>query len=364
MKIRGEKTELMKIMGSVQNIAGTKTVLPILSNVLIEATKDKLKLTATDLEVGVINSAKFEVLEEGTTTVPAKKIFEIIRELPDGQVVLAAKKNNTVTIECKKSFFKIPGLPKEEFPKLPEFHNKEMFSLSQKDLREMLAKTIFAISRDDTRHVLNGALFLIQPNKITVVATDGRRLALAEKQARDTGPVRKKAIVPAKAIQELMRALKDGGDAAITLGENHILFKVDDLTIISRLIEGEFPNYEQVIPPPQKDKLSIDREDLLQATKRVSLLTTAESQAVKFDLLKDKVVISKNSPELGEAMEELSAEYKGQELSVGFNPHYIIDALKNLQTDRVNIEFTDPDKRGIIRDSGDYLYLVLPMQLG
>jgi DNA polymerase-3 subunit beta len=204
---------------------------------------------------------------------------------------------------------------------------------------------------------------VIKKNSLRIVATDGRRLALAEREIGLEKNVEKSLIVPAKTVQELIRNLKDEGEIQISFGENQAMFDLGGLVIISRLIEGEFPNYEQVIPKEAKEKVVVDRENFLLAAKRVSLLTTQDSQAVKIDVEKDKMVISKNSPDIGEATEEISVNYGGSPLSIGFNPNYIMDVLKNLDDETVGFELQDPEKPGVIRTKERYIYVVLPMQL-
>jgi DNA polymerase-3 subunit beta len=363
MRVQVEKSSIQKAVQSVQSVISSKSTLPILSNILVEASKNSLKFVATDLDVGISCNINANVLEEGATTIPAKKFSDIIKELPENTVLLTAKKNNNVLIECEKCYFKVMGLPKEEFPKLPDFQNKEMLSIKQEDLKNMLNITEFAISHDETRYVLNGILFVIKPNSLALVATDGRRLALVEKQMNIQSGFERRMIVPTKTIRELSRTLKDTGEVKIVFSENQVLFEVEDAMIISRLIEGEFPNYEQVIPKENKDKVTIDKQSLLSAAKRASLLTNQDSQAIKIDLLKDKMIISKNTPDVGEVKEELTAEYKGPDITIGFNPTYLIDVLRSLNRDKISLELVSPEKPGVLRTEEKYVYVVLPMQL-
>ncbi len=278
-------------------------------------------------------------------------------------MVISAKKNNIVTIDCQNAHFKVNSLPKEDFPKLPTYKNQEFITLEQQTLKEMLNKTSFAVSRDETRYILTGILFEITPQKMALVATDGRRLAYVEKKLDIKTQKPRKMIVPIKAITELGKTLKEG-ELKIYFGENQATFDMGDIVIISRLIEGEFPNYEQVIPKEQKDKLRVDKDKLLSATRRASLLTSQDSQAIKLDIFKNKMVISKNTPDIGEAREELEVEYGGSNISIGFNPTYLIDALKNMEEENVALEITAPDKPGVIRLQSGFTYVILPMQLG
>lgn len=363
MKIDVSKTALLKSITSVQNAISLRSALPILSNILLETAKDGLSVVGTDLDIGIISTVPVNITTPGSITVPAKRFVDIIKELPDANISISIKKNNMVHITCENAQFKIMGIPKDEFPKLPEFKDKDTIKLSQSLFKSMLNMTAFAMSRDETRYILNGVYMVIKKNFLRMVATDGRRLALIEREIELEKSIEKNLIIPAKAIQELIRNLKDEGDIRIAFGGNQVMFDLGDPVIISRLIEGEFPNYEQVIPKEAKDKVVVDRAGLLLATKRVGLLTTQDSQAVKLDIEKDKMVISKNSPDIGEATEEIAVNYSGSPLSIGFNPNYIIDVLKNLNEQTVGFELQDPEKPGVIRTKEKYVYVVLPMQL-
>ena len=363
MKFRTEKEPLLKAIQTLQNVISVKATLPILSNFLIETQKGKIHMAATDLDVGISLNLPVEIIEEGSITVPAKRFSDIIRDLPQGQVNITVRKNNSISIEAERCFFKLMGLPKEEFPKLPKLHEKESITLNQQLLKNMLNLTFFAVSRDETRYILNGVLFVAKGKSIRLVATDGRRLALIEKGLEFPVEFKKEVIIPTKAIHELTRNLGDEGLVKITFSENQISFQFENTTIISRLIEGQFPNYEQAIPKGNKCKIVIDREKFLWAAKRVSILTSPDSQSIKLDLFKDKLIFSKNSPDMGEAKEEIDIEHKGEEFSVGFNPQYLIDALKNLKDQDVSLELTGPESPGVIRAQQDYVYIVLPMQL-
>ena len=364
MKFKTNKDQLFKTIQKVQNAISSKNTLPILSNILLEAHKDIIKITATDLDIGISSTMAIKPEKEGAITLPAKKFLDIIKELPDGvDVSLSTKKNNVTTIESGRIVFKIVGLPKDEFPQPPDFKNKDAITLPQSFLKNIISITAFAVSHDDTRYVLNGVLFVIKNKTIKVVATDGRRLAVVEKPLPKETAVEKKIIIPTKTIQELNRILQEEGEIKILFDENQILFDLGDTFIISRLIEGEFPSYEQVIPKEIKEKIVIDKSALLAAAKRASIFTNQDSMAIRLDISKDKMAVSKNTPYTGEVREELGASYKGKDLSIGFNPNYIIEVLKNIDVKEVELELTDTDKPGVIRLGNEYVYVVLPMQI-
>jgi len=292
MKIKLSKEDLLSGIQTVQNIVSPKTTLPILSNMLLETRNNAIKMNTTDLDIGISCEVPVNILEEGSITIPAKKFSDIIRELPPGEVTILVKKNNQIDIEGNNCRFKLIGLPKEEFPKFPEFKDKEVVQIEQKVLKEMLRLTSFAVSHEESRYILNGLLFEITGNTIRIVATDGRRMAKIEKKLLK--PITKdlSVIIPTKAIQEIMRNLKDEGIVSFLTATNQILFDIDGVLIVTRIIEGEFPNYNQVIPKASSPKVEVDREALLFAIRRANLLSTPDFQAIKFEVFKDKMVIS------------------------------------------------------------------------
>jgi DNA polymerase-3 subunit beta len=362
MKIKIDKEGFANAIQIVQNIVSTKSALPILANMLLVAQDNSLKLIATDLDVGISCVIPVETQESGAITVPAKRFGDIIRELPGDSAVITSKKNNMITIETESCQFKIMGLPAEEFPKLPEFKDREIIKLEQSVLKEMLHLTSFAASTDESRYVLNGILLNIQNNNLVLVATDGKRLAITNKKL--SNPIDKDVniIVPIKTVQELNRNLQEEGELSLVIGQNQVLFDLGNIVIISRLIEGEFPDYRQVIPPVSEYKMRINREEFLLAIKRASLLTTPDYQAVKLEVFKDKLVVSKSTPDIGESSEIVPMEYKGKEVAIGFNSNYLIDVLKNLDSELIDLELMDGEKPGVIR-SDRYVYIVLPMRL-
>ncbi|MFA5063047.1 MAG: DNA polymerase III subunit beta [Candidatus Omnitrophota bacterium] len=362
MKFKVAKDVLLSGIQTVQNVITTKATLPILSNILIETQQGSLRLTATDLDIGISCVIPVDIQEQGAITIPAKRFSDIIKELPIDGVSVTTKKNNQVNIETELCQFKIMGLAREEFPKLPEFKDKEVIKLEQALLKQMLSLTSFAVSIDESRYILNGILFKINKNNLTLVATDGKRLAIIEKKLNYVSERDVNIIVPIKTIHELNRNLKEDGELSLILGSNQVLFDLGNIIVISRLIEGEFPDYKQVIPSVSENKVRVEREQFLLAVKRAALLSTPDYQAVKLEIFKNKLVVSKSTPDVGESREELDVVYSGKELAIGFNPSYLIDVLKNLNEENVDLELTDTEKPGVIRING-YVYIVLPMRL-
>jgi DNA polymerase-3 subunit beta len=255
------------------------------------------------------------------------------------------------------------GLPKDDFPKLPEPDSATGAEIDQQVLKECLNLTTFAVSHDETRYVLNGILCVIKDGKLKLVATDGRRLAFVQKGIAVPPQFSFEAIIPTKTVQELNKILTEQGKVRLIPLKNQVIFNFGDIWVISRLIEGHFPNYEQVIPKEEKTVSTVDRETLLSAVRRASLLTSPESQSIKVDVLKNKLLISSRSPNLGEAREEVEADTEGDDLVIGFNPNYLIDVLKNLDVEKVSLRLSNPDKPGLVRGKDDYLCVIMPMQL-
>ena len=365
MELTVQKDVLLNGIQTVQNAITQKSSLPVLSNVLLEADGQNIKLTATDLDIGICSNLPVISGQEGAITIPAKKFFDIVKSLPDGQDVnISLKKNNSIAIKSGKAQFKILGLPKDDFPSLPLFEDKDSITLSQQELKEMLNLTDFAISKDDARHILTGILLVIKGEEITIVATDGRRMAVILKKLEKKTLVDREVIIPLKTVQEVKRLLGDDGDVKIEFSENQVLFSLNSSFIISRLIEGEFPDYKKVIPGKSSKIVIVSREDFLSAARRVSIFTDQDSQAIKLNIQKSRMTISKNTPYLGEAKEDIKINYSGEkEIEIGFNPKYLIDVLKNLEDDDVNFEVNDQTKPGVIRKGDGYIYVVLPMQV-
>ncbi|MBI4387810.1 MAG: DNA polymerase III subunit beta [Candidatus Omnitrophica bacterium] len=363
MEIQAQKTELVNALSLIIGGVSAKTTLPILSNILIETTgADSLEFTATDLEISLSTKATAKVIKEGAITVPARKFYEIVRELEGGEVLITVAKNNAVNIRTEKTHCRIVGLRKEDFPKRPTINAEESIELEQKTLKDCLALTSFAISHDETRYVLNGVLIVVDQSKIKFAATDGRRLAYIEKELEVNTQKHIEIIIPTKTVAELNKILSVG-KLKITTSQNQVAFQTDRTLLISRLIEGRFPNYEQVIPKEEKTTTIVNKQSFLAAVKRAALFTSQEAQAVKFDFVKDKILISAHSPNLGEVKEEVEAKVTGDDLSIGFNPSYLMDALKSLGDESISFSLSKSDKPGLLKAEGNYLYVIMPMQV-
>ncbi len=367
MKIKVKKDILIKGLSKVITSINPRSTLPILSNLLIETIdKNRLKITGTDLEIGIIHTIDADIIEEGNITIPAKKFNDIVRESPEEDIEITVTKNNSITIKCGKAFFKLMGLPQDDYPKFPKFSLENASVLKQETLKECIDLTLFAISTDETRYVLNGALVIIKNKELKMIATDGRRLAIIQKGIDINKSFSLEAIIPTKALHEVNRNIQNEEKVHIVELSNQIVFHINNTTIISRLIEGHYPNYEQVIPKEENIIVKIKRGKMLSAIRRVSLLTSLESQAIKLDVIKtNKMILSSRSPNLGESKEEIDIEIiKGNEVTIGFNPTYLIDVLKNLEIEDIMLYLISPEKPGVIRGHEGYLYIIMPMQIG
>ena len=363
MKITVTKAALLDGLQMVQNVVGVRTTLPILVNVLITADKNKVWLTTTDLDLTVRCGIEAQVAKTGATTLPVRRLFSIVRELPEGDIEMTVDEKNIAVVTAGSSFFKIIGLGEDEFPPAPKPDEKLAYRLDQGALKQMLKKTSYAASADETRFVLNGCLLSFKDNKLTVVATDGRRLALVEQEVEFPKEGETDVILPTKAVTELLRILKDEGELKAYRKDNQIVFQFGDVMIASKLVEGNYPNYRQVIPGHCEERVTVERETLLGALRRVALLTTDKSNATKLTFGKNKLVILMNTPDVGEARETLPIKYTGKEISVAFNPEFMMDPLKNLSNDEVFIELTDDLSPGVIKCDIPFLYVIMPMRI-
>jgi DNA polymerase-3 subunit beta len=363
MKFSATKEKILEGLQRVQNVVSTRTTLPILSNVLLQAKEGAVHLTTTDLDVGVRGSFEANVDKTGATTLPARRLFTIIRELPSSEISVEVDGKNAASIRSGQSFFKILGLPEEEFPPLPKFENAKVVTMRQKDLHDGLRKTAYAISTDETRYVLNGVLFSFKENKLTLVATDGRRLAMLDIELEFPRSHEADIIVPTKAVTELQRLLNDDGEVKISVGSGQIAFDLNDTLLVSKLIEGNYPNYKQVIPAEAKERVTLERETFLNSLRRVSLLASDKSNSIKLNFSKNNIEITANTPEVGEARESLPVSYKGRDFSIAFNPEFLMAPLRNLTEDEVFFDLIDEMSPGVLKIQTPFLYVLMPMRV-
>jgi DNA polymerase III subunit beta len=368
MNLTISKEQIINGLQAVQNVVSTRTTLPILSNVLLRAEGDKLEFTATDLDVTIACAVEAKVKKAGASTVPVKRLFGIVRELSNSEIDLEVDEKNVCSVRSGPSFYKINGLSADEFPPMPKFKEEKKVVFPQETIRGMMKKTSFAISTDESRYVLNGILFSLKDHKMTMVATDGRRLALVDEEVDISEQSHGEFIVPAKTVNELNRLLQDKGEVELRYAENQASFNLKDekgssILIVTKLIEGNYPNYRQVIPAETKERVPLVREEFLHALRRAEIMTSEKSNSVKLAFGKNKLEITANSPEVGEAKESLAVNYKGPEMAIAFNPKYMIDPLNALLNDEVFLELIDELSPGVLKINGPFLYVVMPMRL-
>ncbi len=368
MKLTIAKEQLLAGLQAVQNVVGSRTTLPILSNVLLSAADGHLELTATDLDVTIACSVVATVERPGRTTLPVKKLFGIVRELPASEIELDVDEKAVCSVRAGASFFKINGLAAEEFPPLPSFKQARAVSLPQEKLKAMLRKTSFAVSTDESRYVLNGIFFSLKDHKVTLVATDGRRLALTDEETEISAEAQADFIVPTKAINEVNRLLGGSGSVELKYSENQVSFTTAGegqmgVLIISKLVDGNYPNYRQVIPGECQERISLPREEFLGALRRAELMTSDKSNSVKLGFSRNQLSITANTPEVGEARENLAINYKGKDFAIAFNPAYLMDPLKALETDEIAFELIDELSPGVVKASVPFLYVIMPMRM-
>lgn len=366
MRFELERQALLKPLQAVIGVVERRQTLPVLSNVLLEVDGDHLSITATDLEVELRAGTAVEGAEPGQVTVPARKLVDIVRNLPDGARVELSVQGDRAVVKAAHSRFTLSTLPAGDFPTVEEIGEVHGLDLTQSALRRLIDKTHFSMALQDVRYYLNGLLLELEPTGLRAVATDGHRLALsALEQSLDVGEA-KQVIVPRKGVQELLRLLDHSDDAVrVELGENHVRVALPELRFTSKLIDGRFPDYQRVIPEEGGYIVAVDREILRQALVRASILSNEKYRGVRFVVDENRLVIQSNNPEQEEAEEEVTASYGGPALEVGFNASYMLDALAAVDEEQVDVALTDANSSALIRgkDNASDKYVVMPMRL-
>jgi DNA polymerase-3 subunit beta len=368
MEFRIAVDEFKKALQRAQGIVERKATMPILSNVLVNATKSGVSVTAFDLDIGIVSEHSADVAKTGAITVGAKTLLDIVSNLPDAQVTVKKLQNNYAEINCGAAHYKIVGMAPEEFPKLPKEETAHLVSVSGVTLLEMIKKTSYAISNDETRFILNGVFF--EPRGaglVRMVATDGHRLALIERELQGDFKLKNGIIVPRKGLFELKRLLEEAPEAACQLGfaENSALFKKPGLSMVMRLIDGQFPEYQRVIPKESEKQILVHRIRFAETLKRIALLSADKASAVRLQLSENLLRIAANNPDMGEAKDDLEVAYRGGDLTVGFNARYLLDVLQALDTDEVALEMGDEHSPCVVHAPGDRTYtsVVMPMRV-
>jgi DNA polymerase-3 subunit beta len=369
MELSVSKADLLRELQFFQGIVERKNTIPILANVLIDAKGAEVRLAATDLEVGLKSRCTARIEKAGSLTLPAKKLFEIVKALPDTDVLIQEDKNG-VKVAADRFESRLQTMSRDDFPAMPDAKAGADASLPRDITRQMVAKTQFAITGEDTRYFLNGALLVLKPTEMSMVATDGHRLALvtAPRESAPGSADELRVIVQKKTLLELGRLLGEAGDAVeFEKGENHLFFRFADRVLVSRMIDGQFPAYERVIPKGNDKAVEFDRERLTNAVKRVALLANERSRSVKFQIDTGEVVVTSNSSEFGEAKEVIPVDYGGPAVTICFNAQYVLDFLAVAETELVVLQFKDEMSQAVLKPVGatgyDYTYVIMPMRI-
>jgi len=386
MEFTANQSVLLRELSLVQGVVEKKNTVPVLANVLLSAGEGAVSVMATDLEVSVRSSLTAQVEREGALSVSARKLHEIVRALPDAEVKVKADGENWATITCQQSRFRIMGLPKEDFPTLPMPGKDGKVTFSVQLFKEMIQKVIFAVATDDARYALNGALLLVDKNSISLVSSDSHRLAFVRRPLEGSGPsTEMRVVIPHKALGEVSRIADEvGGEIIFSMQENQIFFEMGRCTLASRLLEGQFPSFEKVLPKGNDKKIELDRTSFGDAVRRVSLVASERNKAVKLALSKGRLEVSARNPELGEASEALEIDYSGGEVGIGFNARYLLDFASVTASDKITFELKDEATQGLLKPlaaaagaekkgkgggkevqdpDGEYSYVVMPMRI-
>ena len=359
----------------VLNVVGTRATMPILSNVLIESTENGIALTTTNLDLGIRCNIKAVVSEPGGITLPVRKLATIVRELPNLEVNFEASPNHQAKITSGGSLFRIMGIAKDEFPPLPTFSDKHVFLFKQAELAAMLKYVSYAQSTDETRYIMNGVYFNFEDDKLTLAATDGRRLAVTSLEMEIDENNVGHLILPAKTVAEVERLLGQGDEVKIAFNDRQVSFEINtdaeegdsgligSIELISKVVEGNYPNYHQVIPKEIEQRVKVERELLLDCVRRAALVTSDKNNSIKIKATDNLLEISGSSPEYGESHESIAVAYEGPEVQVAFNPHFIIDPLKALTKDEVIFEFKDELSPGVFRTLESFMCVIMPLRL-
>ncbi len=368
MKFIIERGVFQSCLGKIQGIAERKSTIPILSNVLISGEKNSIDIVATDLEIGVMEITEAENVEKGAICVPARKLYDIVRELSEEQVEIKRGDNLWISIKAGKTVFNLPGADPQEFPNFPSIEGAAYFNMEVSALLNMIEKTVFAAASEESRFNLNG-IYMEKVNKekrdyFRMVATDGHRLSMNDKEMKTT--FEKGIILSRRGLTEIKRVLGDGEtEVSISLKGNNCIFKTERTIIVVRLLEGEYPDYQQVIPKENNKHVVIDRKEFIGALRRAQVIASEKGEGVKFSIRKESMEINTGGPDVGNVKEEIKIDYQGEPLEVSFNARYLLDVLNIMDTEKIKMELKEELSSGLIKPEGgdDYLYVIMPMRL-
>jgi DNA polymerase-3 subunit beta len=367
MKFTITRERLHEGLAAVAATVPTKTTLPVLANILIEATSDGVRLSGTDLDIAVSTVVPAEVDEDGAVTIPAKKLLEIVRELPSAAIRIASSGEQRISLECGRSRFKLLGIPREEFPNFPPVSFEDSWTVTSGDLQKLINHVSFAASTEESRPILNGVLWELQSDIMRMVATNGHRLAKMEVPVAGSSSSAD-LIVPPKALEQVRRLFGPSDEVEIAKSDNHLGFRTGGTVVFTRLIEGPYPNYEQVIPKENDRACTVEKATLASALRRVGAVASDQTHRVRLQFSGGSLKLSVSTPDLGDALDEVSVTFDGDPLEIGFNATYLLEILKYMPTDEVRLTFKAPERAGTVEpvgwdDPASYLCLVMPLRL-
>lgn len=366
MRFTLQREAFLKPLAQVVNVVERRQTLPVLANFLVQVNDGQLSLTGTDLEVEMIARATVEDAQDGETTIPARKLFDIVRALPDGSRVTVSLTGDKATVQAGRSRFTLATLPANDFPSVDGIESTEQVQVQEAALKQLIERTAFAMAQQDVRYYLNGLLFDLRDNTLRCVATDGHRLALCETELDEGVANKRQIIVPRKGVTELQRLL-DGGDRnlALDVGRSHVRVKRDDVTFTSKLIDGRFPDYEAVVPIGADREVKVDRESLRAALQRAAILCNEKYRGVRVEVSPGQLKISSHNPEQEEAQEEIEADTAVSDLAIGFNVNYLLDALSALREEFVVVQLRDSNSSALVREASSEKsrHVVMPLRL-
>ncbi len=366
MRFTLQREAFLKPLAQVVNVVERRQTLPVLANFLVQVQGGQLSLTGTDLEVEMVSRIAVEDAQDGETTIPARKLFEIVRALPDGSRVTVSQAGEKITVQAGRSRFTLATLPANDFPSVDEVEATERVAVPESALKELIERTAFAMAQQDVRYYLNGLLFDLRDQLLRCVATDGHRLALCETALENSTGSKRQIIVPRKGVTELQRLL-EGGDREVELevGRSHVRVKRDDVTFTSKLIDGRFPDYEAVIPIGADREVKVDRETLRASLQRAAILSNEKYRGVRVEVTPGQLKISAHNPEQEEAQEEIEADTQVSDLAIGFNVNYLLDALSALRDEHIVIQLRDSNSSALVREASSEKsrHVVMPLRL-
>jgi DNA polymerase III subunit beta len=368
MRFTISREKLQEGLAAVTPTTPPKTTLPVLANILVETTERGIRLSGTDLDIAVTTEVAADVETQGAITIPAKKLSEIAKELPPSPVKIATSGEQRVTLDCGRSHFKILGLPRDEFPNFPTVKFDASWRIRSGDLQKLISHTSFAVSNEESRPILNGVLWELRPDNMRMVATNGHRLSKMDIPINSAGAPAADMIVPPKALEQIRRLFPQDEELEIARGDNHLGFRSPFTAVYTRLIEGPYPNYDQVIPRDNNRIAIADRQSLISALRRMSVIASDQTHRIRLSFNAALLRFSVQTPDLGEATDEMAVRYNGDPLDIGFNATYLLEILRYIPTDEVKLTFRAPERAATLEpegwsEPGNYLCLVMPLRL-